>query len=146
MALSRITHGARLLCYINGTLLGRITSFEYSSNTNHRDARGLDVNYVIETIPTTISTVFTMTILRVIADGGAEGAGLVTQLADQVREKYFTILLVDRVTDLPVFQSDYCTCTSQSWSVAAKGVMIGRISCEAIYWNNESAKTKPNRA
>lgn len=129
---------AGLIVYVNGRPLALGTHFAFTSDTTKRQVRGLDSAEVVEFAPTSLSISGQIGLIRAHGDGGAEGAGLLAQPADLTREKYFTLLILDRLTQKPVFQSNTCTVQSQSWSVPARGIITGTINFTAINWSNES--------
>lgn len=137
MARPRIVVSARVLCFINGKLIGRVTSFSWNSLTPHKPARGMDVPYVLELMPTTVSVSFTMGLLRTIADGGAQGAGITVPQSVVSSQKYFTIVLVERNTDTTLFRADYCMAESEGWAIPAKGIMAGTVSGVGVLWTND---------
>lgn len=134
-----VVAGAHVECYINGLLIGRVTSFRMNSATPHRSARGIDVMHVLEKIVTTTDISFSLGLIRTMGDGGAQGAGITTTPEDLSTKMYFTILLRDRRSDLPLFQADLCVATDESWELDARGRMVGSVTCEGITWANESS-------
>lgn len=133
-----VISGAHVECYVNGRLVGRVTSFQMNSSTPYKSARGIDVMHTLEKIVTTTDISFSLGLVRTMGDGGAQGAGITSAPEDISLMKYFTVLLKERRTDLPVFKADLCVCTAENWSVDAKGRMTGSVSCEGITWSNET--------
>jgi hypothetical protein len=79
-----------------------------------------------------------MSIYRTVGDGGAEGGGMTAPAEELPREKYFSVLLVDRgASDAVIFQADDCSLTSQAWSVPSRGIVTGSLEFEALTWSNE---------
>ncbi len=134
---SKTITGARIMCYINGKLYGRASSFTWNSQTAHRPIYGIDSCDPFELAASTTKISGTMSIYRLIGDGGAQGAGMVPTYEDMPRGRYFNITLIDRGTDSVLFQARYCVVQTESWNVAAKGIVTGQVSFEAIDWNNE---------
>jgi hypothetical protein len=133
-------HGARILCYVNGRLFGRITDFNWTSATPRKKIHTIDIPHPVELASTTADVTWTMTVIRTVGDGGAQGMGMTTTAPLLSREKYFTILLLDRGTDLTLFRADLCMTDSESWNVAAKSLIIGQIAGSGIVWLNEAAQ------
>jgi len=140
MARPRLISSARLLVYLNGRLYGRCAGISWQPTTPKRAARAVDTPLVQEYMPTTVEVTGAMTIYRMIADGGTEGAGIQANQIDTAREKYFTITLVERTTDTVVLQINQATVQSQAWSVSPRGLLMGQISFTAIISTNEAAK------
>ncbi len=138
MARPRILVAARVLCYINGRLLGRVTAFSWNSMTAHKEARGVDDPTVQEFMPTTVGVSGSIQLLRLIGDGGAQGAGITVPQSLVSREKYFTIVLIERETDSTIFRATECVASSESWGVAAKGILSGSVNFTGRSWSNEA--------
>mgnify|MGYP000934397012 FL=1 len=133
----RIT-APRLLIYINSRLWGVVTSFTMRSATPRRKVKTIDVMHAQELMPTTYDVSFTMGIIRVGGDGGIQGAGLIARQQHLAREKYFSILVRDRLLDLPFFASEMNSVEDESWSVNAKGLLEGTVMCTGVVWTNET--------
>jgi hypothetical protein len=138
MSVSKLVHGARAVVYINGKMYGLATAFSWSSSTPNKKVHCIDVPYPLELATTTADVSWQMTVLRTVGDGGAQGAGIVAQSGDLSRQKYFTILVVERLTDITLFKSDFCSTDSESWQLSTKSIMQGQISGSATQWVNES--------
>lgn len=129
--------GAHVLLYINGRPFGRVIDFKFAETTPHREIRGIDEIEPVELAPTSASITGSIGVIRRLADGGAEGAGMKALMANLARSKYFTIMLVERTTDTQLFRADYCSVTSQSWDVPIRARVNGTINFSALTWNNE---------
>ncbi len=133
-----VLSGARVLCYINGKLFGRVTSFSWSSSTPRKKIRCVDIATPVELAATTTEITWQMGVVRTMGDGGMQGAGIVANLTNVIKEKYFTILLIERLSQLPVFQADLCQTDSEQWSITPKGLMAGTVAGSSITWVNEA--------
>ncbi len=138
MGRAKVLVSASVTCYINGNPYGQISSFSYTISTNKTPVFALDSSEAYEIIPTTASLSGSMSIYRLIGDGGAEGAGISVFFDQLPIEKYFTMQFRDRSTDTVLFQSDRCMVNSQSWNVPAKGIVQGQVSFTAIDWSSEA--------
>jgi hypothetical protein len=139
--ISKIAHGARLVLYLNGKALGIATSFDFSSDTSRKEIRGIDVPYAQELGATTTSVSGSIGLLRLITDMGAQGYNLVAPQTDAMKEKYISLLLVDRAFDTTIFQCDYAQITSERWSIVAKGIVTGNVTFTGVLWNNDFRST-----
>ena len=137
MSRPRILNGARIAVYFNNRPYGRCSSVAFSTSTPHKPARGVDIPYIAEQMPTTYSVNGTLSVYRMIADGGAEGAGIQAPMDMQVREKYGTLILVERDTGTTVLRIDHVTIDSQSWTFASKSIVAGNINFTGIVFTNE---------
>jgi hypothetical protein len=109
MARPRLINGARILVYINNVPYGRCAGISWTSITPHKAARGVDVPYVLEQMPTTYAVTGSMQIYRMIGDGGAEGSGIQAPQPLQSKEKYSTLILTERDTDTVILQINMFT-------------------------------------
>ena len=134
-------NGARVLAYVNGKLLGIVTSFSWSSSTPRKAIRVVDIPHPVELAATTTEISWQMGVVRLMGDGGMQGNGIVANQTNIIKEKYFTIMLVERLSDLPVFQADMCQTDGEQWSITAKGLMTGTVSGKSIVWTNEADST-----
>lgn len=73
---------------------------------------------------------------RLKGDGGAEGAQLTTDFPDLVRQRYFTVALIERTTGEVLFSADRCALVSQGWNAPGRGFVIGQLSFKALEANN----------
>lgn len=141
MPASLLVTGARVFLYLNGRKIGRATAFGWRSITPRKAIYGLDSSEPYELAPTTTKMQGTVSLLRSAGDGGVEGMGIAGQYEDLSREKYATILLLERKTGLVLFRADECSVTDQQWNVAAKAKLEGGFSFEGLTWNNETIKS-----
>lgn len=135
---SRLGTSARVILYINGRPYAAVVAFRWDSFTGKRAIVGIDSMDAYELAPTVNKCTGTLTLLRTVGDGGAEGAGLLAHFGEVPKEKYFSLSLVDRLTDTQLFRADECSATNQSWDVPTKGRILGTLTFEALRWNNES--------
>lgn len=138
MARSRLLTGAQTLVYINGQLFGRIADISWSSETPQSEKKVVDWMPPWELVPQGASVRGVMTIYRIHKDGGIEGAGMTANWNDLTRQKYFSVMVLDRVTDTVLFQADKCSVTGQSWRIG-RGYVMGNINFTGLYWNNETS-------
>lgn len=139
MAKSRLLTSAQVVLYINGKPYAQVTSFRWDSHTPGRALHGLDSSEPYEFVPTVSRISGSIGLLRLIGDGGLEGAGITYHYGDLPRGKYFSLTLVERGSDTQIFRADRCWCQAQSWDVPSKGRATGQMTFEAIDWNNEAA-------
>lgn len=132
----------RLVIYVNSKMFGVVNSFSLKSSTPRKKTRTIDVLHPLELAVTGIDVSFTMGLVRVGGDGGLQGQGLVAKFADLSRAKYFSILVRDRLLDLPFFSAEMCEVEGEEWSVNAKGLLQGTVSCTAVVWTNETNQTQ----
>jgi hypothetical protein len=137
MAASTQVVGAGLLVIVNGTLLGTTTSFSWESVTEKKAIYALDASEPYEMAPTTTRVTGAISFVRPSLVGGLEAQGITVSFADQPRQKYVNIIVLDKKTGLPVFETDSAVILRQRWSGSARGVMEGSLSFEAVDWRDE---------
>lgn len=135
---ARVIPSAAVVLYVNGRQFGRVQAFSFRAATARRALYGIDSTDPYELAPTVGRISATMTVYRTVGDGGAEGAGMAATMEDLSKEKYFGVMLVDRgAQDSVIFQADHCSMTSQSWSIASRGIITGNLEFEALTWSND---------
>lgn len=139
----RLIGSPQVLVYINGQPFGKCTSFQWTSITAHKEIEGVDQLFPFELAPTTTMVTFQMGVLRLLADGGMQAAGIVPQQQHLSQEKYFTVQLVERKTNTTLFLSVMNVCDSEVWSITPKGLLAGQVVCKGITWVNEAADAVP---
>lgn len=137
MSKSTVVTTAEVVCYINGKAIGRVTSFRWSSDTPKKVINGIDNPQPYELAPTNAICQGSVGILRTRGDGGIEALGMAAHSSQLTNEKYWTLTLIDRVTDTLLFRADYCSCTNQSWELAEKSIVRGTVNFSALSWSNE---------
>jgi hypothetical protein len=128
--------GARVLLYVNGVAFGRVFGFQWYSATGQRMVYGLDSSGPYEAVPTQAKAGGTVNVYRTTNDGGAQGAQLTTQFKDLVRQRYFTVALVDRVTGEVLFEANRCSLAGENWNVPVRSFVTGSLTFECLEWDN----------
>lgn len=137
MARSHVVVSARVVCYINGKAYAQVSDFQFNSSTPHKAIYGIDSATPYELAPTQTKVSGQIGLYRIESDGGAEGAGIVPPQAYIQKGKYFTIMLVDRLTDSTLFRADQCVANGQNWNIPNKGIVTGSLQFEGMIWSNE---------
>lgn len=137
MARSNIITGAKVVVYINSKPFAFVMNFRWDSSTPRRAIYGIDSGEPYELAPTTTKIGGSVGVYRTIDGGGLEGPGIVANLDNIPREKYFSLALIERSTGVTIFRADQCSVISQSWDVPSRGIMTGSFTFEALSWNNE---------
>jgi len=134
---SLLLTGAQVIMYVNGVRFGRVSSFNWQSETPRKMIYAVDSVTPFELGTTVNAITGSMTVYRLSQDGGAEGAGMVAPVTDLSREKYFSMLLVDQTSGAVIFQADQCSVESQSWTARIHSYVEGQIAFRALTYNNE---------
>ena len=126
-----------LVVYVNARPYGVVNSFEWAEATPSRKNGGIDTPTTIELAPTTSQVSGSMNIWRLRADGGLEGSGLKPHSRKMARARYFSLTLVDRITDEVFFHAPSCRVTNQQWSTRQRSLVQGTVTWEALDFGNE---------
>lgn len=126
--MSRVVVAAHLLVFINGRIFGECMGMEWDSSTPRTEKMGLDSLTPFELAPTGTHVTGSFQMLRLRATGGLEGRGIVAPFRALSREKYLSILVINRQDGTRILRCDNCSVTSQRWRVAAKGRVDGSFS------------------
>lgn len=126
-----------LICFLNGRMFGEANKVEWDIRTPKVRKGGIDSVVDHELAPTKNEVAGSVGMYRIRGTGGLEGFGVVAPFNANPREKYFSILIVNRLDGTTVFRADRCSVTSQRWGVEAKGRMHGTFSFEALEYGNE---------
>lgn len=139
--MSKILGAGNLVVYINSRPFGIVHSWALNDSTPSQELGGVDTPDVVELAPTVERVGGTMGVWRLAGDGGTEGAGLKPHSLQLARGRYFSMLVIDRVTKTVFFQADRCRVESAAWQVVVKDLVRGTISWKAIRFNNEIPNT-----
>jgi len=138
MATSRNVVGAHVIVYINGFVYAQVTDLAWDSSTPAITRAGLDSLMAYELSPGPVKVSGRLSVLRLHSDGGLEARGIVAPFSHLPLERYFSILVVDRVTGKRLHQADHCKCTGQAWQLPSRGRVQGSFSFEGISWVNDA--------
>jgi len=139
---NRLLVGAHVVVYLNNSPFGRVADLAWSVSTPKKQLHCVDWLSPVELIPTSREVQASMTIFKMHGDGGIEAAGLAGAWGDSTMEKYFSILVIDKLSDTTIFRSDRCSVVSQSWKVG-RGYVMGSISFTGLHWSNDAGERNP---
>jgi hypothetical protein len=140
MSVPKTLRGADLQLYINGRLFAICTGIRFEASAGRHAIYGIDQFTPFELAPGAASIKGTVDCVRIRASGGLEGAGVAAPESLLMQEKYFSMALVDRLTDTIVLQVEAASLDAQNWQVAAKGEMAGSFSFTGLTWVNEAGQ------
>jgi hypothetical protein len=134
--------GARTVMYLNGKPFAAVSNFNHTEDSPQKEVHGIDTLEPQELIPGPLTCSGMMTIYRQAHDGGIEGAGMMPTWQAATRGKYFSILIVDRITDTIIFESKKNSVIRQTWNIPTKGYVTGTIAFKGLlYGNNTESPT-----
>jgi len=137
--ITRTLRGGDIKVYINGQLFKPVVSLNFSLSSGHHAISGIDYNSPFELAPGPTRIKGSIELLRARMDGGLEGQGVAASHDDILLEKYFTLALVDRITDSVILYVEECVIIDQNWNVPSKNIMTGNATFEGIGWANEAS-------
>lgn len=143
MARSTLVVGAHLRVYVNGQPYGRTIEGEFSILTPQKELHVLDTFVPAELVQQAASVQGSIRVYKQHGDGGAQAAGIGPSLADLSLAKYFSILVLDRVTDTVVFRADRCSLEQERWGLPTRGYVTGQFSFKALNYSNETVSKTP---
>lgn len=124
--------GANLKLYINNRPFGIATNIEWTRQDQHKAVYGIDSIVPYELLPQTTSINGKVSFTAIKRDGGLIGRSIVARTTEILREKYISIVLVDRDSGFIILRVDQCIVTTQSYKADAKGILRGVFSFEGI--------------
>jgi hypothetical protein len=139
MAIAKTLRGADIKVFINGQLFPPATSLRFSATTGRHAIRGVDSHTPFELASGPAEVKGSIEVLRKRASGGLEGAGVVAPEEKILLERYFSLTVVDRLSDTVVLQIDEAALVDQNWSFPGRGIVTGNFSFEGLSWVNETA-------
>jgi hypothetical protein len=129
--------GASVVLLVNDVNYGRVIGIDWDVTTPIEELRGVDSPQPYELANSTTSVGGTLSVLRTLGDGGAEGAGMTAPLIDVGKTRYVSLTLLERRTQQVLFQTKRAAISSQSWTVPLRGIISGTITFISIDYSNE---------
>jgi hypothetical protein len=137
MAITKALRGADIKVFINGRLYPWVVSARWSASYGRHAISGIDQSTPFELVSGACTVKGTFDILRIRASGGLQGAGIAAPERKILQEKYFSVTIVDRMTDTVILQIDQASVSDENWQTAAKSMLSGSFSFEGLAWVNE---------
>ena len=138
MSISNLVTTPHCVCLINSVPFARCSGLTYDILSPRREVHGIDVLPPVELVPTSLSIHGTVQMYKIHFDGGNEASGLVATWNLLTKEKYFSLMVLDRVTDTVLVQADKCCVTNQSWVIQPRSFVIGTVAWTGIEYNNDT--------
>ncbi len=129
--------GADLIIYINNKPFGVTTGIRYQLDEGQHPIYGIDQMTPFELASGQCSIKATVEVIRVRTQAGLEGAGIGIPETKVILKRYFSLSMVDRVTDTTILHVGQASAGTQAWGVNAKGELAGNFSFEGLVWTHE---------
>lgn len=134
-----IQHGAGVLIKINKAVIGFATGINYTRSQNNKVIYEVDSPFPAEIMPTRYICSGTLTGFRLRNSGGVDGQGILdlSNVQNYFTQKYVTLEIIDRLTNLPIFFVNRCLFDNDSWRVDAKSLLTFSVNFTGIWASNE---------
>lgn len=139
MAQSKSLKGPDIKVYVNGRLYTVVTSVRWIASYGRNPIMAIDQSIPAELASGPCTVKGTLDIVRLRNSGGLQGAGLVPDDFVILRERYFSLTIVDRLSDTVLLQVDEASVGEENWSVPSRGLISGSFTFEGIGWTNDVA-------
>lgn len=128
--------GPHAVVYINGKPFAQVSSIDYNIASPYRVITGIDTLLPLDTAPQSLSYTASMQLYLIRGRGGIEGEGLSATWEAATRGKYFSILVIDRLTSNILFEGRKNRATGQQWRIAAKSLVTGTVQFTGLFYSN----------
>lgn len=132
MATPQTINGASIKLYIGGVLYPEASSLSYIIDYGEEATYGVDSALPQEIRQTRISVQGQVSGIRIRASGGIQSRNARTLIKDSLQAPYVSIQIKDRSTDEILLFLPQAKVTSQSTTVAAKGILQLSFSFKGI--------------
>jgi hypothetical protein len=119
--MSKTLAGAEVKVYIGGELYPECQSISYVTDYAEDPVYGVDSVFAQEIATSRISVNGSVVGLKLKTGGGLQGNGIVSRVTETLYAPYTTLKIVDRATNLTIFECDQVKIASESVSIQAKG-------------------------
>jgi hypothetical protein len=138
MAISNLVTSPHCVAYVNSVPFARVCGLTYDIVSPRRELHGIDILEPTELVPSSLSIHGTIQVYRLHQDGGVEAAGLVATWQKLTKEKYASLMVLDRATDTVLVQVDKFCVNNQSWRITPKSFVLGTITWTGFGYSNDS--------
>lgn len=123
MSQSVVLKGAEVKCYVGGKLYSEVRSIQYTIDYGETEIFGIDSQFAQEIAPGRVQVQGTVSGLQIKMVGGLQAYDLRTKINEILHGPYVSLRLKDRHSDSDLFFLPQMKVTSESVSIAAKGVV-----------------------
>ena len=138
MAISNLITSPHCVAYLNSVPLARTCGLTCNMESPRKPIHGIDCLEPLELLPVSLSVNGTLQIYRLHSDWGAEAAGLLATWSKLTKEKYASLMVLDRATDSVIIQVDKFCVTSQNWVFQPKAYVMGTIAWTGFGYSNSA--------
>jgi hypothetical protein len=129
--MTKLAKAANGFLVVNGRRVYAATSFGLDVESIWSEEFGLDEKLPVEFSPSIQRVFGEIGLIRVVGDGGPEGAGMGGPLPVSQRTQYATIQFEDRSGVTLWSCEGMVVFVKQSWRTASKGLQVGSITWKA---------------
>lgn len=138
MAQTKSLKGADIKVYVNGKLYPVVVSIRWAASSGRQAIACIDRSTPVELASGGTSIKGTLEILRLRNSGGIQGSGIAAPEDKVLLERYWSLTVIDRLSDSVILQIDEASVVDENWSVG-RGLISGSFSFEGISWTNDSS-------
>jgi hypothetical protein len=142
MAISNLVTSPHCVCYINSVPFARCCGLNFDILTPRKEIRGIDTLEIVELAPVSVSVRGSLQVYRFHRDGGIEAAGLAATFDSLTREKYASMMVMDRLTDTVLMQVNRFCVQHQNWAITPRAFVIGTVSFTGIDCSNDASSAR----
>jgi hypothetical protein len=135
--MSNLIVGAHAVLYINGTPYAYVSNLNPTISSPQKLLRGIDYLPPLDAAPGPLEYTVAAQIYRHRGNVGLEGDGLLPTWDKATRGKYFSAIIMDRITETVMFESQRSLVTSQSWNIG-RGFVVGSVNWTGLGYSNDS--------
>jgi hypothetical protein len=134
-----ILHGAGVIVKVNKGVIGFATGITYSRDQGIKPIYEVDNPFPAEITPTRYLVAGALAGFRLSNSGGLDGQGVMdlSNVANFFTQKYVTLEIVDRKTNLPLFYVNRCLFDKDSWRTEVKQIVTFTVNFLGIWASNE---------
>jgi hypothetical protein len=134
---SNLIVGAHAVLYINGIPYAYVSELDPTITSPQKVLHGIDYLPPLDAAPGPLSYSVSAQVYRHRNSVGLEGDGLVPMWNKATRGKYFSAIIMDRLTQTILFESQRNLVVGQSWRIG-KGFVIGQVTWQGLGYTNDS--------
>ena len=127
-----------IVLYINGMPYAHVSEITPTITSPQKILRGVDYLPGIETAPMPVEYNVSAVLYRKKQSGGLEGEGFIPRWNKATRGKYFSAIIMDRITSEILFETQKNQIISQSWRFSPKMILMGQVNWIGLGYTNDS--------
>lgn len=136
MAVIKSHNGGDVRVFINGRAYTPVTAIRWTASSSRHEINGIDQSIPFELVTGVCSVNGSLEILRIRDAGGIQGPGIAAPERLILQERYFSLTVIDRISDTVLLQINEASVTDENWQ-AGRGQVSGSVGFKGIAWQND---------